>query len=108
MKKRDENFESLYTQLEQIRTQLEAGDLPLEKSIELYEQGIRIYKECQKRLTAAERRIEVLTSDPEGNLQTEDFNTPSKPKEKSNVIPVTSTINEDYPDDEPTDDEIPF
>jgi exodeoxyribonuclease VII small subunit len=52
--------------LEQIVHQLESGDLPLEKSLELFEQGIRLSRECQDRLSQAERRIEVLMRDNQG------------------------------------------
>ena len=52
--------------LEQIVRQLEDGDLPLEKSLELFEQGIRLSRECQERLSQAERRIEILLRDNQG------------------------------------------
>ena len=52
--------------LEQIVHQLESGDLPLEKSLELFEHGIRLSRECQDRLSQAERRIEVLMRDNQG------------------------------------------
>jgi exodeoxyribonuclease VII small subunit len=48
------------------RASLESGDLPLEKSLELFEQGIRLSRECQDRLSQAERRIEVLMRDNQG------------------------------------------
>ena len=46
--------------------ELERGDLSLEKSLELFEQGIRLSRECQERLNQAERRIEVLLRDNQG------------------------------------------
>ena len=49
-----------------IEPMLERGDLPLEKSLELFEQGIRLSRECQERLSQAERRIEVLLRDNQG------------------------------------------
>jgi exodeoxyribonuclease VII small subunit len=45
---------------------LEHGDLALEKSLELFEQGIRLSRECQERLSQAERRIEILMRDQQG------------------------------------------
>ncbi len=60
------SFEASLDALEQIVAQLESGDLPLEKSLELFEQGIRLSRECQERLTQAERRIEILLRDNQG------------------------------------------
>jgi exodeoxyribonuclease VII small subunit len=60
------SFEASLEALEQIVHQLESGDLPLEKSLELFEQGIRLSRECQERLSQAERRIEVLLRDNQG------------------------------------------
>jgi exodeoxyribonuclease VII small subunit len=59
-------FEASLEALEQIVQQLEGGDLSLEKSLELFEQGIRLSRECQERLSQAERRIEVLMRDNQG------------------------------------------
>jgi exodeoxyribonuclease VII small subunit len=59
-------FEASLEALEQIVRELEQGDLPLEKSLELFEQGIRLSRECQERLNQAERRIEVLLRDNQG------------------------------------------
>ena len=59
-------FEASLEALEQIVQQLESGDLALEKSLELFEQGIRLSRECQDRLSQAERRIEILLRDNQG------------------------------------------
>ena len=61
-----QTFEAALAALERIVRELERGDLPLEKSLELFEQGVRLSRECQERLQAAERRIEVLLRDGEG------------------------------------------
>jgi exodeoxyribonuclease VII small subunit len=77
MKNSDEQqrtFEASLEALERIVHQLEDGDLPLEKSLELFEQGIRLSRECQERLTQAERRIEVLLRDNQGRPVTAPFN----------------------------------
>jgi len=62
-KTENRSFEASLEALERIVKQLESGDLPLEKSLELFEQGIRLSRECQERLTQAERKIEVLLRD---------------------------------------------
>ena len=59
-------FEASLEALERIVHELEQGDLPLEKSLELFEQGIGLSRQCQERLSQAERRIEVLLRDNQG------------------------------------------
>jgi exodeoxyribonuclease VII small subunit len=59
-------FEASLEALEQIVHELESGDLPLEKSLELFEDGIRLSRQCQERLKQAERRIEILLRDNQG------------------------------------------
>ena len=68
------SFEASLEALEQIVQQLESGDLPLEKSLELFEQGVRLSRECQERLSQAERRIEVLLRDNQGRPVVTNFN----------------------------------
>ncbi|HXL82051.1 MAG TPA: exodeoxyribonuclease VII small subunit [Pyrinomonadaceae bacterium] len=60
------SFEASLEALEQIVHELEHGDLPLEKSLELFEQGIKLSRQCQERLSQAERRIEILLRDHQG------------------------------------------
>lgn len=67
MKKEEKTFESSLKELEGIVHGLEEGDLPLEESLALFEQGIKLSRECQTRLKQAERRIEVLLQDEDGN-----------------------------------------
>ncbi|MBV9242247.1 MAG: exodeoxyribonuclease VII small subunit [Acidobacteria bacterium] len=56
----EKSFEQSLTDLEEIVTKLEAGDLPLEQSLKLFEEGIRLSRTCRDRITQAERRIEIL------------------------------------------------
>lgn len=65
------NFEASLQQLERIVRDMETGDLPLERSLELFEQGVKLSRECQERLNEAERRIEVLLRDAEGRPKIE-------------------------------------
>ena len=62
----NKNFEAGLAALEKIVRELEHGDLPLEESLKLFEEGVRLSRECQERLNQAERRIEVLLRDGEG------------------------------------------
>ena len=69
----EETFEKSLSELEGIVSQLENGDLPLEDSLELFERGIKLSRECRERLTKAERRIEILMKDADGNLSAAEF-----------------------------------
>lgn len=62
----NQNFEASLAALEKIVRELERGELPLEKSLELFERGVRLSRECQERLQQAERRIEVLLQRGDG------------------------------------------
>jgi len=55
------DFETAIAELEGIVKTLEEGDLPLERSLQLFERGVRLSRFCHDRLEEAERRIEVLT-----------------------------------------------
>lgn len=55
------DFESAIAELEKIVKQLEEGDLPLEKSLTLFERGVTLSRYCHDQLGAAQRRIEVLS-----------------------------------------------
>ncbi len=68
----ERSFEDALNELEQIVGRLEAGDLPLEQSLEIFEQGIRLSRECRQRLTNVERRIEILTKEA-GELTAKDL-----------------------------------
>src|SRR5215211_7472308 len=63
---RGKTFETQLAALERVVRDLERGDLPLEESLKLFEEGVRLSRECQERLNQAERRIEVLLRDGEG------------------------------------------
>ena len=62
----EKTFEASLEELEQIVRQLEAGDLPLDRSLELFEHGVRLSRECQKRLDEAERKVEILLRGDDG------------------------------------------
>ena len=54
-------FESSLGELETVVKQLESGDLPLEKALELFEKGMRLSEACRKQLEEAETKVELLT-----------------------------------------------
>lgn len=63
-----QTFESSLGELERIVRKLEDGEMSLEESLKLFEDGVKLSRECQERLDQAERRIEVLLKDADGNL----------------------------------------
>ena len=66
-------FEENIKQLETIVQQLERGDLPLEDSIKLFEQGMQLSTSCKDQLEAAEGKVEVLMKQRDGSLAPEPF-----------------------------------
>ena len=54
------SFEQSLDELESIVRELEAGDMPLERALELFEKGVGLSESCRKRLQDAETKIEVL------------------------------------------------
>ena len=70
----EKSFETSLAELDQIVGKLESGDLPLEESLERFERGIKLSRECRTRLTNTERRIEILMKDANGEIGVEEFN----------------------------------
>ncbi len=66
-------FEKALEKLEKIVEDLENGSLALEDALKKYEEGIRLSALCQKRLSQAEKKIEVLTRSLDGSLKAEKF-----------------------------------
>jgi exodeoxyribonuclease VII small subunit len=64
-------FEQSLDELESIVKKLEEGDMPLEDSLELFERGVKLSRDCRERLSKAERRIEILTKDANGEMLVE-------------------------------------
>ncbi len=73
MPEKNKDFESSLKKLEEIVTELETGDLPLEKSIKAFEDGIKLTRHCQKLLTEAELKIEKLVDSDDGSFDLESF-----------------------------------
>lgn len=70
---KDIKFEDALQRLEQIVDQLEGGDLALDDSLKVFEEGVALARRCAKYLEEAEKRIEVLTKDDSGLLKAEPF-----------------------------------
>jgi exodeoxyribonuclease VII small subunit len=65
-KKPDPTFEEAMGRLDAIVGQMESAELPLEKILESYEEGMRLVQFCGDKLQAAEQKIELLTRDKTG------------------------------------------
>ncbi len=59
-KKKSTDFEASLAQLEAMVTQLEQGDLSLEQSLQTFEQGVKLTRDCQTFLTQAEQKVQML------------------------------------------------
>ncbi|MBP7055662.1 MAG: exodeoxyribonuclease VII small subunit [Candidatus Omnitrophica bacterium] len=66
-------FEEAIKKLEKIVQELEDGDLPLDESLERYEEGIRLSKVCAKKLETAKKKVEILLKSEDGTFELEPF-----------------------------------
>ena len=66
-------FEQSISELEEIVSELENGDVTLDESLSLFEKGIKLSKSCQKMLDAAEKKVYILMTDENGEVQKEEF-----------------------------------
>lgn len=66
-------FEQAIARLETIVGELEKGDLPLDESLKIFEEGIRLSKNCLKILEDAERKVEVLVQEQNGKKRLHAF-----------------------------------
>jgi exodeoxyribonuclease VII small subunit len=67
------NFEAAMDRLEEIVDQMETGKMQLEELIVRYEEGMKLVKTCQERLTSAEQRIEMITRNHAGKPVVQPF-----------------------------------
>ena len=81
-------FEEQMAALESVVQRLEHGELPLEESVRLFEEGMRLTAACRQELDAAEGRLQVLTTRPGGGM-----------------VPVDVVIEADVRDPEEQDEE---
>ena len=75
-------FEKAMTRLENIVEELERGDLDIDKSLEIFEEGIKMSRLCSKKLNEAEAKIEKLSKGKKGDLITELFPIDDKNEEQ--------------------------
>ncbi len=109
-------FEESLSALEKVVAQLESGDLPLERALEIFEDGVGLARRCQSQLEEAERKVEVLLRE-RGEIKTVPFEPKvetsggdNDKKASSNASHLTSIATDDpmEPEAESLDDCIPF
>ena len=77
-------FEKKLTRLEDIVEKMESGDLSLDDSLKLFEEGVKLSRDCQSQLTKAEEKVKVLLSvDADGKPQTRDFEIGSESEDEA-------------------------
>lgn len=69
----EKKFEAALARLEEIVKKLEKGDMALEQSLKLFEEGVKLARTCNKRLDEAERKVEILLKDKDGNIAAQPF-----------------------------------
>jgi exodeoxyribonuclease VII small subunit len=68
-----QNFEQSLKQLETIVAQMERGDISLEESIKLFEEGTKLAEQCKQQLAEAEGKVEILIKQRNGAMKREPF-----------------------------------
>jgi exodeoxyribonuclease VII small subunit len=63
------DFESALKSLEDVVAQLEAGDLTLDRALDLFEEGVQISRFCSSKLEEAERKVEILIKAADGTVK---------------------------------------
>jgi exodeoxyribonuclease VII small subunit len=89
-----ERFEDALKKLEKIVSKLEDGDIPLEESLRLFEEGIRLSRFCNQKLDEAEKKVEILLKNREGNLKPQPFD-PSVNSGQAPSINSRETLSEE-------------
>ena len=79
-------FEKALARLETIVTELERGELPLDESLKIFEEGIKLSKTCLKVLDDAERKVEILVQDKDGKKRIQAFSDGEEPSESSDEL----------------------
>lgn len=66
-------FEDAISRIEEIIKKLETGEIPLEESLKLFEEGINLINFCQKKLNEVEQKVEILIKNEGGEIETRPF-----------------------------------
>lgn len=80
--KKSQNFEQAMKRLEEISQTLESGDISLENSIKLYQEGTKLIEFCQGKLDEAQKMVQKLSRNAAGNLEISALDDNNLPEEK--------------------------
>ena len=69
------DFEKSLSRLEEVVKRLESVDLSLDDAMKLFEEGVKLSRDCQKQLEEAEGRVEILLKKADGKIAAEPFET---------------------------------
>ncbi len=75
----DKSFEECLRALEAVVERIESGELNLEESLATFEEGVGLVQSCNRKLSEVERRIEVLTKDPDGRPRLQEWTEEESP-----------------------------
>ena len=78
----NQTFEKAMNKLEQIVQELESADLPLEKAIKKFEEGVQLSKFCSEKLDETEKRITILLKDQNDQLIEKPFISKTEPDDE--------------------------
>jgi exodeoxyribonuclease VII small subunit len=95
-----EKFEDALNKLEKIVSKLEEGDIPLEESLKLFEEGIRLSRFCNQKLDEADKKVEILLKDKNGVTKAYPFDpsvnsSQASPVNSKERLPVESEEEEE-------------
>lgn len=79
-------FEEALARMEAIVGNLEKGDLPLEESLAVFEEGVRLSKSCLKMLEESERKVEILLQDKDGKKRARPFEPDEEASDGGNAV----------------------
>lgn len=105
-KKTSESFEQALARLESIVSQLESGELPLDKSLAIFEEGVGLARVCQKHLAEAERKVELLVKE-RGELKLVPFDGGSQ-TDRAGALDIDDDDGDGDDEDDEDDDGMPF
>ena len=91
-------FEATLARLEVIVAELEQGELPMDASLKIFEEGVRLSKQCMKLLEDAEKKVEVLLQDTDGKMRPKPFPIdPERANQDTIIDKAASTILDEEP-----------
>ena len=94
MARKSNEFEKAFQQLETIVKRLESEEMPLDESLQLFEEGVRLSRFCNQKLEEVEKKIELILADAKGQPRVELFES-GVPAESPAESDVESDADED-------------